>query len=49
MQYVGSKRRFAKEIVPIIQKCIDENGVKNYLEPFCGGGILLTRLSVREK
>lgn len=49
MQYVGSKRRFAKEIVPIIQKCIDENGVKNYLEPFCGGGNIIDKVRCDRK
>lgn len=38
MQYMGSKNRLAKDIAPILQKCIDDNGVVNYLEPFVGGG-----------
>lgn len=37
MTYVGSKRRLAKYIAPIIQKCIDEHDIKNYYEPFVGG------------
>lgn len=39
MQYVGSKNKISKEIAPIIQKVIDENNTKHYLEPFVGGGI----------
>jgi len=38
MKYVGSKARIAKDIVPIIQKCIDDNGIELYVEPFVGGG-----------
>jgi len=38
MQYMGSKNRYAKYIVPIIQKYIDDNNITKYLEPFVGGG-----------
>lgn len=38
MKYMGSKSRIAKYIVPIIQKCIDDNGLEYYIEPFVGGG-----------
>lgn len=34
---MGSKSRIAKDIVPIIQKYIDDNGIENYLECFVGG------------
>ena len=27
MKYMGGKSRIAKDIVPIIQKCIDDNGI----------------------
>lgn len=37
MKYMGSKSRIAKDIVPIIQKCIIDNDIKTYIEPFCGG------------
>ncbi|MGL4452217.1 MAG: DNA adenine methylase [Bacteroidales bacterium] len=36
MKYMGSKSKIKKEIIPIIQSYVD-NGVKFYLEPFCGG------------
>lgn len=39
MKYMGSKARFAKDIVPIIQYYIDDNDIHNYLEPFVGGQI----------
>ena len=38
MQYMGSKNRLAKDIAPILQKCIDDNVVVKSLEPFVGGG-----------
>ena len=37
MKYVGSKNRIAKDIVPIIQKYIDENNIIEYYEHFVGG------------
>lgn len=38
MKYMGSKIRIAKDIVPIIQKTIDDNNINTYIEPFVGGG-----------
>lgn len=38
MKYLGSKSRIAKDIVPIIQRYIDEAQPIAYLEPFVGGG-----------
>lgn len=38
MVYVGSKNRYAKYIVPILQKCIEDNKINTYIEPFVGGG-----------
>lgn len=37
MKYMGSKARIAKDICPIIQKCIDVNNLEIYIEPFVGG------------
>lgn len=37
MKYIGSKNRLSKYIAPIIQKYIDDNNIKVYYEPFCGG------------
>lgn len=45
MVYMGSKRRYAKDIVPIIQKYIDENGIKVFVDAFCGGGNLVDKIS----
>lgn len=41
---MGSKARVAKEIVPIIQNCINENNLKNYFEPFCGGCNIIDKI-----
>lgn len=38
MIYQGSKAKLVKDIAPIIQKCIDENKLECYIEPFVGGG-----------
>lgn len=43
MKYLGSKSRIAKDIVPIIQRYIDEVQPVAYLEPFVGGAMSLTR------
>ena len=32
---MGSKSRIAKDIVPIIQECINDNNLETYIEPFC--------------
>ena len=44
MKYIGSKNRISKEIAPIIQKCIDDNNVKKYFEPFVGGANMIDKI-----
>lgn len=44
MKYMGSKTRFAKDIVPIIQSYIDDNNIHNYLEPFVGGANIVDKV-----
>lgn len=46
---MGSKSRIAKDIVPIIQKCIDDNNIDTYIEPFVGGQTLLIKLNATIK
>ena len=41
MKYMGSKNRLSKELVPIIQKYIDSNNSKLYIEPFVGGANII--------
>jgi site-specific DNA-adenine methylase len=44
VKYVGSKNKISKFIAPIIQKCIDDNNVKIYFEPFVGGANLIDKI-----
>lgn len=46
---MGSKSRIAKYIVPIIQQCIDANDIKLYIEPFCGGGNVIDKITCVNK
>lgn len=41
---MGSKSRIAKDIVPIIQKCIDDNNLETYIEPFVGGANVIDKI-----
>ena len=48
MNYMGSKNRLSKELVPIIQSYIDNMpNCNGYLEPFVGGQMLLIKLNVK--
>lgn len=49
MRYLGSKERFCKDIVPILQKCIDEHSVDTYIEPFCGGCSLICKIKCKNR
>jgi len=44
MKYVGSKARLSKEIAPIINKMISDNGITNYIEPFVGGANMIQNI-----
>lgn len=46
---MGSKSRIAKDIVPIIQKYIDDNNVTNYLEPFVGGANIIDKVKCQNR
>lgn len=49
IKYMGSKSRIAKYIVPIIQEYIDENNIKCYIEPFCGGANIIDKIKCNNK
>lgn len=49
MVYQGSKARLKKYIVPILQKCIDDNGVTNYVEPFVGGANIIDSIKCEHR
>lgn len=44
IKYIGSKNRISKELAPIIQKCIYNNNVKTYFEPFVGGANMIDKI-----
>ena len=45
---MGSKNRFAKELVPIIQSYITAD-TKGYLEPFVGGANVIDKIKCKNK
>ena len=49
MIYMGSKNRLAKDIVPILQDCIDKNSVTTYIEPFVGGANIIDKIKCENK
>ena len=46
---MGSKARFAKYIIPILQKCIDDNNIENYYEFFVGGANIIDKIQCRNR
>lgn len=49
MVYMGSKAKYAKYIVPILQKTIDENGIDTYVECFVGGANIIDKIKCENK
>lgn len=48
IQYIGSKNRLSKDLVPIIQSYITEE-TKGYLEPFVGGANIIDKIKCENK
>lgn len=46
---MGSKSRITKDIVPIIQKAIDDNNINIYIEPFVGGANVIDKIKCRKR
>ncbi len=44
MIYQGSKARLSKDLLPFIQKCIEDNGTRVYVEPFVGGANMIDKV-----
>lgn len=44
MKYMGSKARLSKDISPIINKLIEDNNIKIYIEPFVGGANMIEHI-----
>lgn len=49
MFYMGSKARYANEIVPILQKAIDDNGARVYIECFVGGANIIDKIKCEKR
>ena len=49
MVYMGSKAKYAKYIVPIIQKAIDDNNVDTYIECFVGGANIIDKIKCKNR
>jgi len=49
MKYMGSKRRIAKHIAPIIQGFIDSGNYKTYIEPFVGGANMIEAIKCENR
>lgn len=47
MVYMGSKRKYCKYIVPIIQKYIDEHNIVQFIDCFCGGANLADKINCK--
>ena len=46
---MGSKSRISKQIVPIIQRYIQENNINIYYEPFVGGANVIDKIECNHK
>lgn len=44
MVYQGSKARLVRYIAPILQKCIADNNINTYVEPFVGGANMIIHI-----
>lgn len=49
MKYIGSKSKIAADIVPILQKYIDDNGITEYVEPFVGGFNVIDKIKCENR
>lgn len=47
MKYMGSKRRIAKHIIPIMVDEADKVGITKWVEPFVGGANLIDKVPAR--
>lgn len=49
MKYMGSKARLSKDIAPIINKLIQNNNIKTYIEPFVGGANMMEHIKCENR
>lgn len=46
---MGSKNKYAKYIVPILQKTIDDNNIETYIECFVGGANIIDKIQCKNR
>ena len=49
MTYLGSKKRFTKYIVPIIQETMKANGITTFVDAMCGGCNVIEKVKADRK
>lgn len=49
MTYQGSKQKYSKYICPILQRCIDDNKIDTYIEPFVGGANIIKNIKCENR
>lgn len=49
MTYMGSKSKYAKSIVPILQTTIDNNNIETYIECFVGGANIIDKIKCKNR
>ena len=49
MTYMGSKAKYAKHIVPILQTTIDKLNIDTYIEPFVGGANIIDKIKCKNR
>lgn len=49
MVYQGSKTKYAKYIVPILQKLINDNNIETFIDGMCGGCNIIDKIKCNEK
>ena len=49
MKYMGSKRRIAKHIAPILNDAIKKSNITKYIEPFVGGANMIQHIECENK
>lgn len=46
---MGSKSKYTSSIVPILQKCIDDNKINTYIECFVGGANVIDKIQCERR
>lgn len=49
MKYLGGKGRFKKDICAILNRIIEENNIKTYIEPFVGGANIIDSIKCEKR